>query len=112
MSSKCGGFEEGCSVSFNHFETSIVHYKYKFCYIQYFGSINIFEKMYFYQLMVLCLFICRVAAVVVITGNPGLVVVHLLPKSVIGLNIQVLQAKNTIIIVKLRYHNGISQENG
>lgn len=54
----------------------------------------------------------RVAAVVVITVNPGLVVVHLSPKLVIGLNILVLQAKNTIIIVKLKYHSGTSLENG
>jgi hypothetical protein len=54
----------------------------------------------------------RVAAVVVITANPGLAEVQLSLKLVIGLNIQVLQAKNTIIIVKLKYHNGISQENG
>jgi len=54
----------------------------------------------------------RVAAVVVITVNPGLAVVRLSLKLVIGLNIQVLQAKNTIIIVKPKYPNGINQENG
>jgi len=54
----------------------------------------------------------RVAAVVVITVNPGLAEVRLSLKLVIGLNTQVLQAKNTIIIVKPKYLNGISQENG
>jgi len=54
----------------------------------------------------------RVAAVVVITGNPGLAEVRLSLKLVIGLNIQVLQAKSTIIIVKPKYPNGISHVNG
>jgi hypothetical protein len=57
-------------------------------------------------------FVFRVAAAVVITVNPVLVEVHPSQKLVIGPNIQVLQARNTIIIVKLKCHNGISQENG
>lgn len=66
-----------------------------------------------FQLLILYVYCYyRVAAVVVITVNPGLVGVHLSPKLVIGLNILVLQAKNTIIIVKLKYHSGTSLENG
>lgn len=68
----------------------------------------------FFKIFFLVVFVCvfRVAAAVVIIVNPVLVEVHLSQKLVIGLNIQVLQAKNTIIIVKLKYHNGISLENG
>lgn len=67
--------------------------------------------MYIFFNLIVVFIVYRVVAVVIIV-NPGLVEVRRLLKLVIGLNIQVLQAKNTIIIVKLKCLNGINQENG
>lgn len=54
----------------------------------------------------------RVEAVVVITSNLSLAGVQLSLRLVIGVNVQVLQVINIIIIVKLMYPSGIIQENG